>query len=545
MRLTKLDMIKYLGLIFVFNITYSQKEISTSKDSLENKSYDYLENKFLENQADKHLASIYAKTYLKKAKDQEHKIGVLRAYYFLSNIDDSEESISYADSIILKSNTSGTDEYLPISYLRKGNIYYDHGNYQNALKSYLGAEKTLNIRNNPSLYFTITHNIGLIKNLIGQKKEALDIYRSYINYTKNNPDEKDLDNYLVALFSLSNCYIENRKLDSASIYNAIGTTVSLENKEMYFHYPKFLLNEGINLFYKKEFNLANDSLTKSIPLLLENNDSLNLAFALLYKSKVLKVNNDTLKYTNYLKSADSIISKKNKILPDFIEIYELLNNHYKKTNDLKNQLIYLEKMIVYNKSIDLRFANVYETITSEYDTPKLIKEKEILIKQLRHNDNKKSKQVSYLIILLVSVSSLTGYFYYKRTQYKKRFKAILKNGFLEKEADHKKVKKKLSIPQNIVSEIQVKLENFEQENQFLDRSVSLNKLAIVFGTNSNYLSKIINHHKKQNFNSYLNQLRIQYVIQKLKEDTQFRKYDIKSPFPKHFINKQVFIRRIL
>ncbi len=47
-------------------------------------------------------------------------------------------------------------------------------------------------------------------------------------------------------------------------------------------------------------------------------------------------------------------------------------------------------------------------------------------------------------------------------------------------------------------------------------------------TNSNYLSKAINFDKNKNFKAYINDLRIDYVIEKLKIDGRFRKFTIKS-----------------
>ena len=47
-------------------------------------------------------------------------------------------------------------------------------------------------------------------------------------------------------------------------------------------------------------------------------------------------------------------------------------------------------------------------------------------------------------------------------------------------------------------------------------------------TNSKYVSKIINFYKKKSATSYVNDLRIEYAIHRLKNDTLFRKYTIKS-----------------
>ena len=60
------------------------------------------------------------------------------------------------------------------------------------------------------------------------------------------------------------------------------------------------------------------------------------------------------------------------------------------------------------------------------------------------------------------------------------------------------------------------------------KKYTLNTLAKEFNTNSSYLSSIINSTKDANFSSYLNNLRIDYAIDKLKKDKKFRIYTIKA-----------------
>ena len=80
----------------------------------------------------------------------------------------------------------------------------------------------------------------------------------------------------------------------------------------------------------------------------------------------------------------------------------------------------------------------------------------------------------------------------------------------------------------IVNSVLLALEEFESGNGFLDNNLTLNSLSKAFNTNSNYLSKIINFYKKQNFSSYISNLRVDYCIEQLKTNETFRKYSIKA-----------------
>ena len=71
-----------------------------------------------------------------------------------------------------------------------------------------------------------------------------------------------------------------------------------------------------------------------------------------------------------------------------------------------------------------------------------------------------------------------------------------------------------------------RLDSFESECNFTKKNLTLNKLAKTFNTNTAYLSKVINHYKNESFSSYLNNLRIEYAIQELKNNGIFRNYTI-------------------
>ncbi len=71
-----------------------------------------------------------------------------------------------------------------------------------------------------------------------------------------------------------------------------------------------------------------------------------------------------------------------------------------------------------------------------------------------------------------------------------------------------------------------KLEEFEQSTLFLSPNVSLGMIASELGTNTKYLSGLINSHKQKNFNTYINELRIQYILNKLMDDPTYLNYKI-------------------
>jgi len=82
------------------------------------------------------------------------------------------------------------------------------------------------------------------------------------------------------------------------------------------------------------------------------------------------------------------------------------------------------------------------------------------------------------------------------------------------------------LPENTEQQILSRLEQFEKSHHYLQPNITLQSLAKTLDTNTKYLSFVINSHKNSNFNHYLNELRINYIILKLKNEPRYRKYKI-------------------
>ncbi len=86
----------------------------------------------------------------------------------------------------------------------------------------------------------------------------------------------------------------------------------------------------------------------------------------------------------------------------------------------------------------------------------------------------------------------------------------------------------LNISDNVVRKILKNLEEFERSEKFLSKNIKKQALAIRLKTNDKYLSKTIKHYYSKKFVDYVNDLRIDYTINKLKNDRRFRLYSIRS-----------------
>lgn len=87
--------------------------------------------------------------------------------------------------------------------------------------------------------------------------------------------------------------------------------------------------------------------------------------------------------------------------------------------------------------------------------------------------------------------------------------------------------KTLEISEDIILNIMDKLSEFEHKRGFL-KQVTLHSLAKKLGTNPKYLSKIINIHYEKNFSSYINDLRIEYLLKELEHDDSLKTQTVKA-----------------
>jgi AraC-like DNA-binding protein/Tfp pilus assembly protein PilF len=82
------------------------------------------------------------------------------------------------------------------------------------------------------------------------------------------------------------------------------------------------------------------------------------------------------------------------------------------------------------------------------------------------------------------------------------------------------------MPKEVEQTILDKLLMFEQGIAFTDGNLNLSVLSVMLETNSKYLSYVINKHKKKDFNNYINELRIVYIIKKLESSPEYLTYKI-------------------
>lgn len=137
--------------------------------------------------------------------------------------------------------------------------------------------------------------------------------------------------------------------------------------------------------------------------------------------------------------------------------------------------------------------------------------------------------VGSLFVLVTAIGA--GTYVRKQQRDRKRFKEIITKLRQERQQPEIAISQsgtddKEFMPEATRLDLLKKLERFEAGFGFMDKNISIAVLAGKFKTNTKYLSHVINKHKQKDFNTYVNELRINHIITKMESDSRYLNYKI-------------------
>ena len=499
------------------------------------------------------------KFYIKKSKKENSNESLYIAYRYASKFYPVPINFKYTDSALIASKRTENKTLITDAYLNKGVILMDESLYQKALDNILIANKySLELNDNYIINKT-TYFIAQNKIYLGLHEDANKELVNCYNYFKVNLNKKVLNEdyktyYIFSLMSL---------IDSNTRIGKHQENISLLEEAYDFIYknnfehlkPYFISSEGTEAFYNANYNLAIKKLSEAIRLYNDQWPHLNDIFYIGLSNWKLGKRDVAVKY---FEEIDEEYDKSKKLNPEFRPAYELLIKYNDSIGNRDKQLKYINTLMSLDKNYEKNYKYLFSKINKEYDTHKLINEKNKIESSLKNQ-----RTIISSILLLTILASLFFWNRYNSLQkkYKEKFEEIIsqkpilekKEILAEVELKEEKLdlktlnitdKIKITAPKNsselefynkipglnpiLVQNILQQLDKFEEELRFTDNQMSLRLLSEEFNTNIPYLSKIINVYKGKNFNYYINDLRIEYIIELLKNDATYLNYDIKN-----------------
>ncbi|MDF2930699.1 MAG: helix-turn-helix protein [Chryseobacterium sp.] len=412
----------------------------------------------------------------------------------------------------------------------------------------------------------------------GDDKKSLEYALTAEQYVANSEDyvlQSKIYGFLssqyrsLGLFSRSKNYIIKseyaiKKIDNILITNNLLAFVMLEKAYYEIKFKNY--KKALNFIYKSD-SLFNASGNKKLFLIANNRQVEGLCYD--------RLGNYNKSLTCY-RAAESIL----ELMPDnYLKglVFSGIAQVYIETKNLKKAKLYFKRAeSIAEKSNHLSLKNeIYDTSQKYYFATKNIEKlAEVKIKQdstrekISHNilafidkqynesqqkntaDEKKSTTNTLLLILLIVLFVISTIVRFLDNRKQKAHVKNLEQNFYQAQEKHREyINLKESIQKNndntevipvleydqfsmmtpaTEKKLLAKLEKFENSILFTRNSISLPYLATYCDTNTKYLSYIINNFKHKDFNNYINELRINYIIGKLKSDSKYQKYKIAS-----------------
>jgi AraC-like DNA-binding protein len=501
-------------------------------------------------ESDSIKGELVARVYFDRAKKEGDTIKMARGYDRLSRIFNSEKNIKYADSLIYLTKDLSNITYPGLGYLLKGYSYHKSGNLMLATENYLLLYNISKEKENIVHQLYALHSLIGLKLAWGNKEEALSLQHKrnkllqneniikLIENTTRKDAKKKVKEYLkikelTSILCYVECYLKLEKNDSAAIYLKKGLKLSKEYEGLYSKsiYSSFIEASVEVDYYSGDYN----KVIKSIHHIYEsdeNIDARNFDFELnFFKGlSLIEIGDDKLGFKS-LKKADSIYEVQGiAIEPHQRILFDKLLDNSRVEGDDEKQIEYLNKLIHVDSIFKLNYHFFEPNILNNLHTPWLLREKEVLVEGLQNRNKIYQYALRGSLLVVALILFALGYVIKRQLQFKRRFFSLLKenNSGGKGGAQIKKSPAKTEIGAIIIDDILMKLDQFENDEKFLALNISLQRLATKFKTNTKYLSNVINHEKEKSFPQYINDLRVEFAIQEITENSKFRKYTIKA-----------------
>lgn len=443
-----------------------------------------------------------------------------------------QESKAEMVRAVLYYQTGAVDKALNVA-MDAEKVFAKNHNYQEQIKAigFIASNFRELALNSEALYYLdkATEQIGKLPDgsLKGQ-------YGALVNHEKAGiyTDKEEFDEaskYIQAAYK----YVEQIEIPRQKSF-FLATTLYLDAK---------------NNYYLKKYGKAATLLDKAYETLGTKNDLLygeiQLTRAQLYLTDA--------DYQNAKAELDVVgqMVESSQYFPLKKEYYKTSSEYYKAVNDAKNYLVH------YRLYLDMIHAD-------ERRSQKIADDTLASLRQKIHSEHSANDLILLTAIAILLMLSFVVYIMYrqnkKRNEHFNEIMNKLREGQLipasENNATGPDTQEEpedfdlegINISEDTEKRLHESLDNLaEKTTFFLDSNLTLTKLATKLGTNTRYMTYVIRKYHHKNFNNYINDLRIYYILKKLQDGPEYLQYKIsylaqESGFSNHSKFSQEFKR---
>lgn len=447
---------------------------------------------------------------------------IAKCYHKLQN---NKDALTHVESALSKSMLLKEELLLYKCFSLKGDVYNDLGQDSNALAAYLKAMEYVQDLG-ASHKIPLLSNIAFIKKLHKDFEEAIDLYKEALKLSDTLEDKMDSTVYrLIALLNIADTYLWLKNTDEAELYNEAGLAKCSPKNLSWLYYP-FLMNKAIIHYQRGQYNEC-ISLSKQLKdySKADNNQNLYLT-CLFYLGKSSYKLNLYQESLTYLEKALELTKASDNININEKELHEFLALSYNKIGNTEKTSFHFERYSALEKEQSAEDLKINNETHKLIDVAPLHTEIDSLGKQLTTQSKNKKWLFSIAIgSLLLFICSII-YYKTREKHTKKKFQELLKKVTILEEKKKKIASKKEKILDDKAKIILDKIIDFEKNEHYLSVNCSLGFMAEKLGTNTSYLSKTINKYKGKSYTAYINELRIDAALIKLKNNKTLQSYNM-------------------
>lgn len=418
------------------------------------------------------------------------------------------------NSQALLQNAQTSHEKFYANYIM-GGMKYRNGFYTQAVYYYEQAEKLG--KNIDSTSLRMAYINGLVMSyrragLTEQSNDAWERYKELSKKSKNPYKEAEYYYNISKIYDIDGDYC---KASGARIKYLSLVPLDIQKKDPDYIFAVYAQNAFTQMkcgnIFEAEQNLKKADNTICDTSLRENSSLFEIYE--LTKALLSLKNEKKAEAKAYFSSAYSRSKTKKTVSATKLILRERLAS---KIDSPEEQLSFVEEIdkIAHNETLNTQELTTYETRKSK--------------NKIQTEKNKTS--ISFIIVLfcIIGLIILNWYNRFKRKKLTSAFQDIIAG--LEEKKRAKTVSPSTIIGESrkIENEDQVikQLKNLEQKHFFIAQNFLATQLATKLNITPRNLSFLLKKYYNQDFNNYMNDLRIDYFIQLLKDNPQYRKYKI-------------------
>lgn len=470
----------------LIHTSYSQEEFNLEEELVFEISFeelskieDRLDSKNLKTQLQKVL-----EFHIQKAKYEGDSLELISVYNWRIWNEDYKHAKSYSDSAMMISKALKNEKAIAQTYYSIGAYSYLKNRPIEGLKMFIKAYQFSESVKFIDGSIESLNGIAAINREYGQAYKALEIQLHCLRELEANKPfvEEYIETLAYTLDATSKCFLATNQPDSAIQYanNGLKLADMLDDRSLRISFEA-VIGQGL---YSNGLLKESKQILES---LLNDAEGESLADIYYYLGKIYSINGDSDHAIKHFSNFDSIVSSIGYPRVDHAEeVYQiLLNSSISIENSTKRQT-YLKNLIYYDSLMELTNAEVEKLSSIKFK----------LIKDESNNEKKTIYIISLVSLLILGLTTAV----------------ITVNPFTNKVDPKKVLKPSSSLPSEIVEEVLSQLKKWEQDQGFLEANITQVELASILGTNSSYLSKVINEQLGVSYTAYIKNLRTEFII---------------------------------